>query len=152
MENEGSCNIADAMNTYNTALNVIKSKGFRLFVYPDAREDYFGDFYAIKGKRKLIASDPLRLLGLISMWESTGDNWQYSSYSDDVDVYDYLLSRAYPDTVEDLNKLTESDYQKLITDYQFFFKECYLSVAIDSTTSRAKMFEVLNTFYKEKDE
>lgn len=49
---EDGCRIADAINTYNTALAVIKSKGFKVFLYPDSREAYLGDFWAIRDKQE----------------------------------------------------------------------------------------------------
>lgn len=74
LEKENGYRIADAMNTYNVALNIIKEKGYKIFLYPDEREEFLGDFWAIKGSREFIGSDPLRLLGVISIWENTGDN------------------------------------------------------------------------------
>jgi hypothetical protein len=38
----GGCRIADALNTYNWALTIIKSKGYKIFLYPDRREEYYG--------------------------------------------------------------------------------------------------------------
>lgn len=38
------CQIADAMNTYNIALRIIKTKGFKIFLYPDSRDEYMGIF------------------------------------------------------------------------------------------------------------
>ncbi|HLM53169.1 MAG TPA: hypothetical protein VK325_06200 [Pseudoxanthomonas sp.] len=76
IEDNGSCRIADAANTYDWALTIIESKGYKIFLYPDRREGYYGDFWAIKGNREFIGDDPLRLLGVICLWETLGDNWQ----------------------------------------------------------------------------
>ncbi len=40
-------NLIDTMNTYNHSLMLIKSKGYKIFFYPDEREEVFGNFHAI---------------------------------------------------------------------------------------------------------
>lgn len=144
MENE--CRIADAMNTYNLALKVIKSKGYKIFLYPDEREEYLGDFWAMKGKREFIGGDPLRLLGIISIWENTGDDWQNNNLPDE-DLYDEVLSRALPDNVEDFNNLTPSEFNELVSDYRIFFDNV-IEEQIPEKPSRQEMFDLINSLYK----
>ncbi|TCI94975.1 hypothetical protein [Tenacibaculum sp. M341] len=142
---ENKCRIADAMNTYNTALGIIKSKGYKIFLYPDEREEYLGDFWAVKEERQFIGSDPLRLLGIISIWEHTGDDWQINSY-EDKDWYDEILSRALPDDTEDFKKLTETDFNEMVTDYKIFFHKI-LNKPFPDNPSREEMFQLIDSIY-----
>ena len=139
---KNGCRIADAMNTYNSALSIIKSKGYKLFFYPNNTEDFHGDFIAIKGPRQFMGSDPLRVLGLISIWENTGDDWQNSSHFEE-DIYDTVLSRALPDTVEDYNKLTDIEFNDFVTDYRLFFREI-LDKPFPENPTRQEMFDLID--------
>ncbi|MBG6130344.1 hypothetical protein IWQ47_001573 [Aquimarina sp. EL_43] len=145
---ENGCTIVDAMNTYNIALRIILSKGYKIFLIPDKREEYFGDFCAVKGNRKFIGGDPLRVLGLVSIWENTGDDWQNSHFPKE-DVYDEILSRALPDSVEDFNKLTEKDFTNLVADYRLLFEEV-LEKEFPLNPTRQEMFHLIDSFYKEE--
>jgi hypothetical protein len=87
--------LADAMNTYNPALLVLRQKGYRVWVDPGDQESEGEDWRAEKDARDFVASDPLRLLGLITMWEHRGDGWQGSA--SEADLYDEIRSAAYPD-------------------------------------------------------
>ncbi len=149
MEKENLCRIADAANTYNTALSIIKAKGYKIFIFPDSREDYLGNFWVIRKNKQFIGADPLRLLGVISIWESTGDDWQMKDFPDE-DLFDKTCSRAFPDTLEDLNKLSSIDFQNLISDYQLFFDCLPIKIEISPKTTRKEIFEILNTFYKDE--
>ncbi len=144
---EGSCNIADAMNTYNWALCIIKSKGYKLFLYPDEREAFYGDYWALKGQRRFIASDPLRLLGIISLWENLGDNWQTQNILSYEKIYDELGSLAYADTIADFEAMTEERFQSVVADYRIFFESLDLADLLPAEVSRAAFFEILNTYY-----
>lgn len=64
--------LKDAMNTYNPALEVIQNKGFKISIV-DYEENF--DWKAYNDKNEFIASDPLRLLGLIIIYENMGENW-----------------------------------------------------------------------------
>jgi len=141
---EQGCRIADAANTYNIALRIIKAKGYRIFVLPHANEEDF-DFWAIKGPRQFAGGDPLRLLGLVTIWENTGDDWQ--SHMPDNDIYDEVLSRACPDSVEDFNYLSEEDFKELVSDYNIFFNEI-LGKKFPQDPTRQEMFDLIDTFYK----
>ncbi|WP_298545006.1 hypothetical protein [uncultured Aquimarina sp.] len=147
---ENGCTIADAMNTYNTALKIILSKGYKIFLIPDKREEYFGDFCAVKGNRKFIGGDPLRVLGLVSIWENTGDDWQNSHFSEqninEESLYDQILSRAYPDSVEDFNSLSDKEFKDFVLDYRLFFTDV-LDEKFPKSPSREDMFQLVSTFY-----
>ena len=87
--------LVDAMNTYNPALLVLRRKGYHVWVDPGDEESEDEDWRARKDERDFIASDPLRLLGLIAMWEQRGDGWQRSA--SEAGLYDEIRSAAYPD-------------------------------------------------------
>ncbi|MDH7447588.1 hypothetical protein [Aquimarina sp. 2201CG14-23] len=143
---ENGCTIADAMNTYNTALKIILSKGYKIFLIPDKREEYMGDFCAVKDNHKFIGGDPLRVLGLVSIWENTGDDWQ--SHMPEEDFYDEILSKAYPDSVEDYNKLSDKEFYDFVEDYRLFFEDV-LDEKFPKNPSREDMFQLVSTFYLE---
>ena len=85
--------IAEAMNTYNPALAVLCAKGFEVWFSPSADGNPGQSWCARKGRRRIVASDPLCLLGLAAMWEQRGDDWQ--SREDEPDLYDEIRMRAY---------------------------------------------------------
>ena len=147
--NETLCRIADAMNTYNLALTIIKSKGFKIFLYPTDREEYDGDFYAIQKQRFFIASDPLRLLGVISIWETVGDDWQNPNIKCEDDLYDKIYSIAFPDNSSDFDKFTDEEFDNIVNDYRIFFDRLNLSKKIPKKVSRKKFFDIVDNFYKE---
>jgi len=75
----------DGLPAHNPALLVLESHGYRLGIHPptyDAGEeknhDDIGFWFAVKGNQEFIASDPLSLLGLVSIWESRGNDWPRS--------------------------------------------------------------------------
>ncbi len=142
------CRIADAMNTYNPTLQIIKSKGYKIFLYPDTREEFLGDFWAIKDGREFIGEDPLRVLGLITLWENNGDQWRQKNIPTE-DHYNNILERTFPDTVQDIEKLTPKEFNELIIDYSLFFKTLRIDIDIPSNISRQKMFDIINSYYKE---
>ena len=89
--------ICDALNTWMPALNLLRKKGYKLYISPDFRKDFYGDFWAIKDRRDFIAKDPLSLLGLIQIWEEYGDGDQWQSKNQNYeDVQDELASIAFP--------------------------------------------------------
>jgi len=142
---KNGCTIADAMNTYNIALRIVIAKGYKIFLIPDKREDYFGDFCAVKNNRKFIGGDPLRVLGLVSIWENTGDDWQNNDFSKE-DVYDKILSRAYPDSVDDFNVLSDKEFNDFVMDYRLFFEDV-LDEKFPKNPSRQDLFQLVSTFY-----
>ena len=78
--------LADAMNTYSVALLVLKEKGYNIGIEPteDDDDDELGQWYADKDGRKFWAWDPLRLLGLVTLWENRGDDWPLTDGEEDL--------------------------------------------------------------------
>jgi len=143
---EEGCRIADAMNTYNLALSIIKKKGYKIFALGHSNEETF-DFWAVKGNRQFAGGDPLRVLGLISLWENTGDNWQ--DFIPEEDLYDTVLSRAFSDSVNDFNKLTDIEFDTFVKDYRLFFKEV-LHKGFPENPTRQELFDLINSIHKEE--
>ena len=80
------------MNTYNVALHTLNEKGYKIwFECDDDDSDDYGLWYAEKKERRFIASDPLRLLGVVAMHDHMGDEWRSKAqqYSD---LYDKILN------------------------------------------------------------
>jgi hypothetical protein len=148
-ENNASCRIADAANTYNWALTIIKSKGYKIFLYPDSREEYYGDFWAIKGKREFIGSDPLRLLGIIALWETLGDNWQTQHMLKSEDLYGEINKNAFPDSISEIENLTDTQFAELVSDYRIFFNSIHQIDKLPLDITRQKFFDLVSNYYKE---
>ena len=87
--------LTDAMNTYNSALLAIKSKGFDITLMPHDNDDELGSWCAKMNGHEFIASDPLRLLGLISIWEIRGNKWERQPKESD--LYDKILDDVFED-------------------------------------------------------
>jgi hypothetical protein len=85
--------LADAMNTYNPALNILKDKGYLLWLDPGDEDDDDEDWWASKDGREFVAADPLRLLALVAIWEALGDAWRISDKR--VPLYNEIRERAY---------------------------------------------------------
>ena len=86
--------IRDAGNTEIPALIVLRDKGYDLWIEPDENKKWI-DWRAEKECRQFSATSPNILLGLVSMQEWRGDEWQLKA--SEPDLYDELLSKAYPD-------------------------------------------------------
>lgn len=82
--------IADAMNTYNIALKIIIDKGFSVSIVDDDMDSF--EWEAKKEKDTFIASDPLRLLGLIEIGEKYGERWNEQKIPDH---YHLILEEKY---------------------------------------------------------
>lgn len=149
-KDENNCfRIADALNTYNVALNIIKSKGYKIFLYPDEREEYLGSYWAIKGECDFIAEDPLRLLGLISIWEVYGDEWNNQSQKEGYEnVNNAILDRAFPDSLADIEQLRDANFQQLVADYQLFWARIFPKNILTDKPTRAEFYQALTNFYK----
>ena len=87
--------LIDAMNTYNPALLVLREKGYKIGLLVSDEEDKLGDWYAIKEGNEFKASDPLRLLGLISIYDVRGSEWRRTN--GDIDLYNSIVSSAFED-------------------------------------------------------
>ncbi len=76
--------LADAGNTYNPALLVLRCKGYELELEQGRDRNFWN---ARKDHRLFSAFDPVALLGLIGIWEHFGDDWNQQTPS----VLDELL-------------------------------------------------------------
>jgi len=85
--------IGDAMNTYNVALLTLKSRQYNVWLEPGENEDETGYWHANRDDAEFIAFDPLRLLGLVAMWEQRGNNWE--RMQNEGNIYDELLTNTY---------------------------------------------------------
>jgi hypothetical protein len=63
----------EAANTWNTALSIIKNKGYKVATVGENGELMF--WRGVKGHKNIAASDPLSLLGLITIAEEYGEDW-----------------------------------------------------------------------------
>ena len=66
--------IAEAGNTWNAVLELIIKKGYTIKINDFGYEDRYWFIVFAQGK-EIIASDPLKLLGLILIVELKGDDW-----------------------------------------------------------------------------
>jgi hypothetical protein len=82
---------ADAMNTYNPALRVIVAKGYKVWIEPGDSDEELGNLCASQGDDSFVASDPLRLLALITLREELGESWNAGNEN----LYDKLLEEAF---------------------------------------------------------
>lgn len=151
IEDNGGCRIADAANTYDWALTIIKFKGYKIFLYPDHRDGYYGDFWAIKGNREFIGDDPLRLLGVISLWETLGDNWQTQDKLPCEKLYKEIGKKALPASETEIEKMADSEFAGLVAEYRIFFNSLGLIEKMPLTITKQKFFEVISTYYKDND-
>lgn len=129
--------LADAGNTIDPALSVILAKGYQVYLLPDPHEDSLGDFWAIKEGRDFIASDPLRLLGLIALWEHTGDEWQKRPRG----FYREIVDRAFP-SEGDFTGMDTTTFERHMAHYRPFFEALDLPVPLPVTP--LELFEVLS--------
>ncbi len=142
-------NLVDAMNTYNHSLMLIKSKGYKIFFFPDEREDFFGNFYAINKGKRFIASDPLRLLGLITISENYGCKWQEQEKFEYEDLYDKILDLALPNELSDIEKLSNEEFREITKHYKIFFHS--LDIEFDENNiTKESFYNLISNFYKEK--
>jgi hypothetical protein len=144
--------LADAMNTYNSALVVLRSKGYQLYIYPDEREGYLGDYWAIKDKRDFIAKDPLRLLGLVSIWEYFGDQWEDTP---EEQINDAILTTACPeddyDRLDDYYAdLDDGAFAALVEHLRPFFEA--IGKPLPDVITRPALGRIMTTYWLEDGE
>jgi hypothetical protein len=71
-----SFQLTDAMNTYTPALLILQGRGYQIWLEPSDDERELGTWWAKKDGAQFAAFDPLRLLGLIILWEQRGGQWE----------------------------------------------------------------------------
>lgn len=121
MQGDRKFRICDAMNTWMPALNLLRSRGYSLFISPDSRPEFYGDFWAIKDGRDFVADTPLALFGLIAIWEAHGDgeDWQ-PKHRQYCDINDELASIAFP--MDAYSDLTDQEVADAIRYWTPFFE------------------------------
>lgn len=136
--------LADAGNTYHRALAVVRSKSYHIYYYPSGDEEGGGDFWAIKDKRDFIAAGPLELLGLITMWEHFGDDWQAL---DVPDIYGEVIDAAFPE--DDYSTLTDEEFAGVVEHLRPFFEALW--EPLPAIVSRGELAHIMKTYYRSKE-
>lgn len=70
---------------------MLKEKGYVLKVEASEDDGEMEQWLAEKEGRKFWAWDPLRLLGLVALWESRGDDWYLFEGEDD--LYNIMIDK-----------------------------------------------------------
>lgn len=138
MPSERKFRIGDLLNTWMPALNLLRAKGYLLYISPGRREEERGDFWAIKDGRDFCAETPLALFGLIAIWEAygDGDNWREQKYHD---IDDELGTIAFPDDA--YSELTDEQVAEAIRYWTPFFEANDLPIPKD----RHELFGLFTT-------
>lgn len=97
--------IVDHVNTYSAALHTLKVFGVAVTPVPQecaSLEDLVGDgisqwIGACEG-REFRAADPLRLLGLVALWKTRGDEWRLEE--GETKLYSRFLEEFAPDPLD----------------------------------------------------
>jgi hypothetical protein len=84
--------LAEAMNTYNPALFIIKNKGFDIKIRLNENQDEIERWIAKKKDLEVIGFNPLSLLGLVIIAEQLGENWRQT---DTGNLYDEILEQDF---------------------------------------------------------
>jgi hypothetical protein len=92
---EKKIRLADAMNTYDSALLVLQNRGYKVWLEPSEDDSELGTWWASRNEADFAAFDPLRLLGLVAMWEQRGNQWQREAKEEN--IYDKLITQALGD-------------------------------------------------------
>lgn len=79
-----------AGNTQNPVLIILKDKGYRLWA--EEHNDESLSWNADQNGRLFSATDPVELLGLVTLWEVRGNDWQ--SKENEPDLCKALLDAA----------------------------------------------------------
>ena len=77
-----------AGNTQIPCYCAIKAKGYEVTVYSYTDDEYMF-WNAEKDNRLFSATNPIELLGLISMWEMRGDKWSLKDKNNPNEIKDY---------------------------------------------------------------
>ncbi|MCD6068028.1 MAG: hypothetical protein K0S33_2854 [Bacteroidetes bacterium] len=148
-EDKGSCRMTDHPNINNYALTLLKKKGFKLLIQPHDTEDDSGfTWWAKKGGRNFDASDPLRLLAMVNIWESYGDDWYTNPKMGIEKVWDQLADRAFPNGPEDFENMSEEEFQSMVSDYREFFElHMFPAIELTASISRKEMYKVVESYF-----
>ena len=86
--------LAEAGNITNPALLILRDKGYEIGVEPPEEENSSWNWWAEKDGNLFTGSNPAMILGLISIWETRGENWQ--TQENEEWLFDKFLDEAYP--------------------------------------------------------
>ena len=95
--------LAENLNVHNTCLNILKKRGYKLWLHSDDPDaDVLESFWcAEKNGYEFLATNPIELLGLASIYEFKGEPTEeeqsYWWVVDDEDVYDQILEARWPE-------------------------------------------------------
>ena len=147
---DDSFTMAEAGNTFNYALSTIVEKGYKVFLVPDKREDFFGDYWAINKTHRFAGSSPLVVLGLIGIWEKYGDDWWSNPENSPKDYLSLIENRAFPNELADFENLSDMEFNKFVSEYQLLFEvlRSWNLSEIKDGISRGEMFEIINNYWK----
>ena len=85
-----SFQLTDAMNTYTPALLSLQRRGYQIWLESSDIERELDTWWAKKDDAQFAAFDPLRLLGLVSLWEQRGSQWERQGEEDN--LYEKFLT------------------------------------------------------------
>lgn len=147
--------MTDHANLYNRALTLIKTKGFKLIMVPTPTDDdeYKAMYVAKQGNRDFDAEDPLRLLGMITIWENAGDDWWDNPKFKSESIEELLTDRAYPEDLEEMEEYTEDEFRAYVDDYREFFTLGFFpDIEIKEDISRKEFFDIVTTYWIHSEE
>lgn len=134
--------IVNAGNTGNHALEVLKTKGYAVVVYPDTSEAGLNDYWAVKDGRSFVGGDPMEVLGLVALWERFGDEWRDRAVPSH---HDALMQAAFPE--DDYASLSDEQFAEVLQSYRAFFDA--IDVSMPAKPTRAELAALVNSFYIE---
>lgn len=152
-ESEEGSRMTDHINLYNKALTIIKRKGYELFLWPVPDEmPITGTFIANRGNRDFFAEDPLRLLGMIAIWEEHGDGWYDSPKFPSEKIRTQLMEEAYPDSPADYDGFDDERFARFAEKCRYFFGKDYMpDVEIREGITREELFRIIVDLKREED-
>ncbi len=93
--------ITDDRRAYNAALITLVKQGFEISIEPPSFDDpseddgaEIGFWVAEKDGFRFVASEPVALLGIASIYINRGPNWKRQN---DKNYYDEILQKHYPE-------------------------------------------------------
>ena len=86
METQVEACLVASGNTYNPCLIVLRKKGYEVWL---EKGDTSSLWCAKKGDQRFLAYTGPELLGLATLWETLGNNWNQQ----DPDIYSELIDR-----------------------------------------------------------
>lgn len=149
MDKPRKVRITDAGNTYRYAANIIRRKGYKIFYVPNLDNEYEGTYWAIKDERDFISDDILHVLALINIWEEFGDEW-YTKPKYPLEKYDtiYYYSIFEFETVEDLQRLSQEEFEDIVQSFQILFEALSIDLNIPLNIPPEEMFELMKDYNK----